>query len=166
MSITVKEVKVIEQEPMNLAYLSYTGPYAGDTELFGRLFGQLCAWAGPKGLLNFPDTKMLTVYHDNPDVTPPEKSRISVAMTVSPDTEVDGEIGKMTLDGGTYAVGSYELTPNKYEDAWMHIYATWLPTSGYAPLDKPNFEVYLNEPDEDPTKLHIVDIYVPVQKMN
>ena len=43
------EVKSIPE--MHVAYLRHIGPYAGDSALFGRLFGQLFSWAGPRGLV-------------------------------------------------------------------------------------------------------------------
>jgi AraC family transcriptional regulator len=62
-------VEVKDVPEMYVAYVRYIGPYAGNQELFGSLFNKLCTWAGPRGLLNFPETKMLTIYRDNPEIT-------------------------------------------------------------------------------------------------
>jgi hypothetical protein len=63
----------------------HTGPFAGDSALFGRLFGQLARWAGPRGLLG-EDALFLTMAHDDERVPEPER-RISVCLTVPSETE-------------------------------------------------------------------------------
>jgi len=65
-----------------VAYVRHIGPYAGDNELFTRLFGQVYAWAGPRGFLQRLGTEMLCVYHDNPEITEDDKLRLSVCITV------------------------------------------------------------------------------------
>ena len=165
--IDAKEVKIeVKNIPdFHVAYIRHIGPYQGDGQLFGRLFGRLCQWAGPRGLLNFPETKMLSIYHDPPDLTDDEKLRLSVSISVPEETEVDGEIGKMKIAGGKYAVANFELAENEYSEAWETIYGKWLPQSGYQPDDKPCYELYLNDPETHPEKKCIVDIHIPVKPL-
>lgn len=159
------KVDVMEIPQMHVAYIRHIGSYKGDTALFGRLFNKLFTWAGARDLLNFPETKVIAVYHDNPDVTDENKLRTSVCITVPEDTKVDGEVGKMTIPGGKYAITHFEIDDTEYEDAWNVLYGTWLPGSGYQPDDKPPFEMYLNDPKEHPRHKHIVDIYMPVKQL-
>ncbi len=159
--ITKIEVKEIPE--MHLAYLRHIGPYAGDVALFSRLINKLCTWAGPRGLLNSRETRLLIIYHDSPDLTAPEKLRMDVCITVAPDARVDGEIGKGTIPAGKYAVAGFELKSDQYTDAWNSIYGGWLPESGYQPDDRPCFEMYLNDPGTHPEGKSMVDIYVPVK---
>jgi AraC family transcriptional regulator len=158
-------VEVKEVSEMHVAYVRHIGPYKGDTALFARLFTKLFKWAGARDLLHFPETKVITVYHDNPDVTDESKLRTSVCITVPEDTKVEGEVGKMVIPGGKYAVAHFEILENEYEDAWNALYGTWLPDSGYQPDDRPPFELYLNDPKEHPKHKHIVDIYMPVKPL-
>jgi AraC family transcriptional regulator len=159
-------IEVKEMEEFTVAYIRYIGPYKGDSELFSNLFTRIFNWAGPKGLCQFPKTKVLSVYHDNPDITDEDKLRVSICISVPESTKVDGEIGKMNIAGGKYAVTSFELTDAPdYEKAWTYIFSEWLPTSGYMPDDKPSYELYLNNPKEHLEKKHIVDICVPVKPM-
>ncbi len=120
-------------------------------------------WA--RDLLQFPETKVMAVYHDNPDVTDESKLRTSACITVPEDTKVEGEVGKMTISVGKYAVAHFEIFENEYENAWNAVYGTWLPDSGYQPDDRPPFELFLNDPKEHPEHKHIVDIYVPVKPL-
>jgi AraC family transcriptional regulator len=159
------EVEVKDIPEFHVAYVRHVGPYAGDAELFGGLFQKLMRWAGPRGLLRFPDTKMLTVYHDDPNVTDPDKLRTSVGISVSADTPVDGEVSKMVIPGGRYAVARFEIDPAEYSSAWNAVFGGWLPESGYQPADGPCYELYHGNPDEHPEKKHVFDIVVPVKPL-
>lgn len=157
------EVKTIEEIPV--VYVRHTGPYKGDYALFQRLHEKLFKWAGARGLINFPETKALTIYHDNPDLTDEEKLRISVCLSATADTNVDGDIGKMTVAGGKYAVGYFEIKDTQYPEAWAFMYGKWLPESGYQPNDGFAFELYLNDPSQHAENIHIVEIYIPVKPL-
>lgn len=161
----ISSVEVKDVPEMHVAYIRHIGPYAGDEQLFGNLFNKLCTWAGPRGLLRFPETKFITIYHDNPDITDENKLRTDVCITALKDTKVDGEIGKSIIPAGKYAIAHFEITPDKYGDAWNAVYGGWLPESGYQPDDRPCFELYLNDPKQHPEGKHIVDIYAPVKPM-
>ena len=85
-------------------------------------------------------------------------------MTVPEDTQVDGEIGKMVINGGTYAVGHFTINSDQYEEAWNALMGV-LPESGYQPSDGLCFEDYLNDPNEHTEGKHIVDIHIPVKPL-
>lgn len=157
------QVEVKELADMNVAYIRHIGPYQGNEKLFENLFGKLFNWAGARNLIRFPETQTLTIYHDNPEITDDDKLRISVCITVPPDTKVDGEIGKMLVPGGKYAVARFEINADQYGEAWDMVYGGWFPTSGYVPDDRPCFELYHNNPNEHPERKHIIDICAPVK---
>lgn len=152
------EVKTLPD--MTVAYVRYTGPYKGDSTLFEGLFSKLFGWAGPKGLIGDPDQKTIIIYHDDPEITEDLKLRTSVCVTVPPDTKVDGEIGKMKIDGGLYAIGRFKVKGDEFQQAWDMMCGKWLPESAYLPDDKPCFEMY---PEEMKDGIHTVDICVPVK---
>lgn len=159
-------VEVRDIDAMEVAYVRHTGPYAGNNELFGRLFGQLMRWAGPRNLLNFPETEMLTIYHDSPEITEEEKLRISACITVPPETGAEGDIGRMSIPAGRYAVGIFEIDMDQYGDAWNSIMGVWLPESGYQCADHgPCYEYYLNDPKEHPEGKHQIEIRIPVRPL-
>ena len=158
-------VEVKNFPEMHVAYVRHIGPYAGDGALFQRLFEKLGRWAGPRGLFSNPDTKILTVYHDNPELTDENKLRTSTCITIPADMAVNGEVGKMTLDAGDYAVGHFEINADQYTEAWNHVMGGWLPQSGYQPDDRMCFELNLNDPNKHPEGKHIVDICIPVKPL-
>ncbi len=159
------QIEVKDMPELHVAYVRHTGPYQGDSQLFGNLFEKLMTWAGPRGLLRFPETMVLCVYHDDPDVTEADKLRVSACITVPEDTAVDGEIGKMAVAGGKFAVARFELGPDEYGDAWDFVYGRWLPQSGYQPDDRLCYELYHGGPGDHPEGKHVVDICVPVRPL-
>jgi len=158
-------VEVKDLPETTLAYVRYVGPYKGDGQLFEELFGKLFGWAGPRDLLRHPETKTIIIYHDNPDITDEAKLRLSVCISVPADTPVDGEIGKMVLPAGKYALARFELATDEYQEAWDWVYRTWLPESGYQPDDRPCFEMYHNDPKTHPEGKSIVDICIGVKPL-
>jgi AraC family transcriptional regulator len=158
-------VKVEKLDTMTVAYLRHIGPYKGNTELFGQLFTKIFQWAGPRGLLKFPETKVISIYHDDPSITDENKLRTDVCITVHPDTKVDGEIGKTQIKAGNYAMASFELATDEYEQAWDFVFGKWMPENGYEPDDGACFEIYKNDPKEHPEHKCLVDICVPVKPM-
>lgn len=159
------KVEVKEMPEFHVAYVRHIGPYKGDSQLFEDLFEKLMRWAGPRGLLRFPETKVLSVYHDDPKITDEDKLRTSACITVPQDAAVEGEIGKMTVSGGAFAVASFEINANEYEDSWNLVMGGWMPESGYQPDDRLCYEIMYNNPKEHPEGKHVVDICVPVKPL-
>lgn len=165
MNATVIPTVTVRDFPeTTVAYLRHIGPYQADAGLFGRLFGRLFQWAGPRGLLG-PDTMVMSIYHDDPNITAPGKLRTDVCITVAPGTTVDGEIGRLVIPAGRYAFARVEVTSEEFGEAWDALCGGWLPDSGYEPADGLSFEIYHNDHREHPEGKHIVDICIPVKPM-
>jgi AraC family transcriptional regulator len=156
-------VEVKELPEMTVAYVRHIGPYAGDSKLFEGLYGKLFGWAGPRNLINFPETKNIVIYHDNPEITDENKLRVSVCITVPKDTSVDGEIGKLIIPEGKYALARFEITDKEFGEAWNWVYGQWLPNSGYEPDDRQCFEMYHGDPKDHPEHKFVVDICAPIR---
>ena len=157
----VFRVEVREEPKRHAAYIRHVGSYRE----IEKTFGQLMRWAGPRKLLRFPDTQILTIYHDNPDVTPIDKLRTDVCVTVPRSTKVKRNISLMDLPGGTYAVAYVEIDDTQFGEAWDRLFTDWLPESGYQPDDRPCYELYLNDPRKHPQKKHLVEICEPVSPL-
>jgi AraC family transcriptional regulator len=164
MSVSASQVLVEDLPKMTVAYVRHVGPYAGDPGLFGRLFGRLMTWAGPRGLLG-PDARTLSIYHDSPDITEPAKLRTSCCVTVPPDTRGEGEVGIMEIAAGKYARARFEIDMDQYGGAWAWFMGEWMPSSGYQPDDGPPYELYLNDPSQHPEGKCLVEITMPVRPL-
>lgn len=154
-NITIKDMPAL-----NLVYTRHVGPYY----LIGQAYEKLMKWAGPRGLLNQPDLKTVTVYHDDPSVTEIEKVRQSACITVSEKVKTDGEFGFMHVDGGKFVVGRFEILPEGFTVAWNDV-CLFLSKSGYQPADANPYELYHNDHMEHPEGKFIVDICIPVKPM-
>ena len=80
-----------------------------------------------------------------------------------PETEVSGDVGKMIINSGKYAMAEFELSVDKFGEAWNWLCCEWLPDSGYEPADGLSYELNKNDPNEHPQGKHIVDICIPVR---
>lgn len=158
-SVTVEDVA-----PLEVAYVRHTGRYQGMGDVFADIFNRLMTWAHPRGLVG-DDPWVLAVYHDNPSITDDDKLRVSACLGVPAETEQSGDVGRMRVDGGKYAVGRFELGESDYPQAWFALAGGWLPDSGYEPDDRYPFERYpVGRPVSSPGK-QAVDIYLPVRPL-
>ncbi|MGE0078996.1 MAG: GyrI-like domain-containing protein [Bacteroidales bacterium] len=155
-----KNVEIKEMPAMNVIYCRHVGQF----NQIGKAYDKLFRWAGARGLLQFPETKGITYYHDDPKVTNIEKLRQSACITVKKDVKTEGEIGKMTIPGGKYFVSHFEINEMEFQDAWDST-CLWLSESGYQPTDESPYELYHNNHEEHPEKKFIVDICIPVKPL-
>jgi len=158
-------VEVRTETPRRLLYTRYSGPYKGDGALFQQLWNKLCTWAGARGLID-KDTEYLVLYHDDPELTDEQKLRVTVAMTLPEKAQFDpGEMGEMELEGGLYARAHFRLNSQEYGEAWNWVYREWLPQSGYFPDDRPSFEYFPSDKEEEEQKKdgrYPVEICIPL----
>jgi len=152
-------IKVQEMPEMQVIYCRHTGAF----NQIGKAYEKLMKWAGPRGLMG-PDSKGLTVYHDDPSITEIDKVRQSACLTVNQDVKVEGEIGKMTIPRGKYATGHFEIKDTEFENAWNTM-CLWFTESGYEPGEGYSYELYYNNHMEHPEHKFILDICIPVKSL-
>jgi AraC family transcriptional regulator len=153
------KVEIKEMPELKVVYIRHTGAF----NLIYKAYDKLFKWAGPRGLLNFPQTKTITVYNDDPSITDIEKVRQDACITVEGDVKTDGEIGKAIVPGGKYAVGRFEITELEFEKAWNTM-CLWMTESGYQPSGK-CYELYYNDHTQHPERKFILDICIPVKEL-
>ncbi len=158
--IMQKKIEIKDMPALNLVFTRHMG----DFSKIGAAYGKLMQWAGPRGLLNNPNLKTVTVYHDDPNVTKIENVRQSACITVDSPVKTEGEYGYLTIPPGKYVVGSFEIHASEFTEAWNSV-CIWLSESGYQPDDKNPYELYYNNHEEHPDKKFILDICIPVKSM-
>lgn len=160
-SATIKNMPV-----MNIAYAEHIGDYDNDPGIYEKLLSKLIGWALPKGLFEFPEkTKLITILPDEMNDTADGKKRLQIAITVPDDVKIFDGIKYGSIPGGQYAVGSFVVTDEEFEECWELMFEEWLPQSGYAPLEGAALlQIHKNDPEKHPQKKNEIDICIPVQR--
>jgi AraC family transcriptional regulator len=159
-SLPVK-VKIMEMSEMTVAYCRHTGKYNEVSKAYEKLF----KWAVPRDLYHPLHTRVITLYHDDPKITDEEKIRQSVCITIDKNVKTEGEIGKMKIKGGKYALFRFEVFMEEFHDAWNTVMVDWLPESGYQCDDRYPYEMYYRSPKEHPEGKFEFDICLPVKAL-
>ena len=149
----------------NVAYVEYKGDFEGNGEIYDIVLEPLLDWAVKEDLWDFPENTRLFVMYPETEDSPEGEKTMMMAISVPENTETPGYIKTMILEGGEYAVGSFELADDEFGNAWQYMYETWMPGSGYYPAENMPYELKKNDSDDHPEKKHLVDICVPVEKI-
>ena len=84
-----------ELQATHIVYLHHQG----DISLIPSSIRKLMQWAGPKGLINGPANKLISVYqHEGKELS------VDIGLTVPQEVEGESEISKGLLSGGLYAI--------------------------------------------------------------
>lgn len=158
-------VSVKKLPPCLVAYVEYKGDFENTPEIYDVQLDKLLAWAIPAGLWDFPGkTKLIVIYPDDPHSTPKSEQRMFMAISVPQNTAVPSKFKTMTIPGGEYAVGKFEISSEEFGRSWGYMYSEFIPSSGYYPAQGMSFENKLNDSDTHPARKHIVEICIPVIK--
>jgi AraC family transcriptional regulator len=152
------DVRIETVPPRRVAFMRHVGPYREVGETWGKLMG----WAARKGLLG-PRTVMLGVAHDDPDVTPPDKLRYDVCVTVDDSFRPEDEVGVQDVGGGEYAVTTHRGPYETVARTLARLCGEWLPSSGREARSAPCFGIFRNAPpDTNPEDL-LTDLHLPLE---
>ena len=155
--------KIVEK--MTIAYVRNTGAYAGNSKLFHSLYKKLMKWAAPGGYINSPAVKYIVIYHDPAGITEDQRLRISVGITIPARVSVSGEIGKLSIVEGRYIICRFRLKNDEYGKAWTSVYRDIIPQRGLQPCEGYCYEMYPRDCYDKTAKKTIVDICIPVKKL-
>ena len=72
----------------------------GELDKIQNSYEKLFKWADKKGILNSPNLKAATIYHDNPRITEMSKVRQSACITVEKEVKVEGNIRHIVIEKG------------------------------------------------------------------
>jgi AraC family transcriptional regulator len=154
-------VKLIDREPVQVAYLRRTGAYG---PLIGKFWMETVApWMATNNLFG---RERFGISLDDPTVTKPERCRYD-ACVQSPEGEVlAGSPQHKVIAGGKYACLPFEGTSAEIGAAWDALLRDWLPQSGLQLDSRPFFEHYPIDGRYDPkTGRFTCNICVPVAKL-
>jgi AraC family transcriptional regulator len=144
-------------EPIRVCFARHIGPF----ERVGETWGKLMFWAGPRGLIK-PNTRFIGIWHDDPDVTPPDKLRGDVCFTVEGGVEPGGPYACKELEGGEYAVAVHRGPYESLGETYAMVCGPWAASSGRELADRPAFEMYLNDPRSTPPEELLTSVQIPL----
>jgi len=126
-------IAVKEMPAKDLIYCRHVGQF----DQIGGAYEKLMKWAGPRGLLRFPETKTLTVYHDDPKVVDIEKLRQSACITVDEDAKPEGESGKCIFLVASMPWAALRSSPTSLAKPGMRCAAGWPTVDTSPPMATP-----------------------------
>lgn len=154
----VQQVKIVERQPITIAYFRHVGPYGQPISDFWQK--TVYPWMVTNNLLGLP---RVGVSYDDPKITDPDKCRYDAGVEVPPDFAGSGKHLMMTIPGGKYAVAEYKGTAKDIGEAWASLLRDWLPESGMQLDARPFFEYYRRESTYDPrTGVFTCQLFIPV----
>lgn len=144
-------IEVKELPDMHIAYIRHLQGYrkgAPDSRI-SQAFERICKWAEAKNLFG-PNTLVIGIPHDNPEITPDDRSRYDACVTIPREIVASqGVISVQDIPGGKYAVCRIEVSTSevsqigeRIDDFYAEWLLEWLPVSGYQADDKPPLEIY------------------------
>ena len=140
-------IVIADWDKRHIIYHSHFGGY--DWGAIGSAWERLLAWADGEGL----DTglpKQLSLFHDNPIVTPQSRCRYDAALVV--DATIDDlpfPYAQSVLDAGRYAAAPYEGPIDKMLDFFKEVNYVWLPKQGLNSADGPLITDYIDHSSDD-----------------
>ena len=147
-----------EIKPKKIIYARALGNYNQGAE---KAWATISRFAKEKKLFGF-NTEFLGISHDDPKITEANKLRYDACMVITKEIQPEGEIGVSEIPGGKYAVFVHKGPYEKLESSYDYIFGKWLPESGLELRNAPEFEKYLNSPENTkPEKLR-TEIYIPI----
>ncbi len=163
-------VEVKQLPTYHVAYLRHLTGYRNGqrSSEIGEAFQRVSTWAAAHNLIG-PQTLLVGIPYDNPDITPNDRCRYDACVTIPVEVSSgSGEVGVQDIPGGKYAVCHLEISSQeayKIAEAVDALYGEWLPTSGFCGADRPALEIYYPTPSKPQGSWISMDFCVPVQPL-
>ena len=157
----LSRVTIKKLNPLPVAFIRHLGSYLTvDVSLFDRLH----QWADREGLYT-GENLFLGVGHDDPNVTPIDKVRYDLCLTVPERFRAAGEVGFQTLSGGYLAAADYvgPFGPT-LEAAYFQMFQEMLKMKNIEIIGLPAVEIYRTTNITSAYALNHTELLLPVRK--
>jgi AraC family transcriptional regulator len=155
---THMNVRLIDRDPVHVAYLRHTGPYGPQ---IGQFWMRTVApWMATNNLMG---RERFGISLDDAMVTKPAQCRYDACVQSAEGEVLSGNPQRKVIPGGRYAALAFDGTGAEIGAAWDALLRDWLPKSGLQLDSRPFFEYYPIDGRYDPkTGAFSCDICVPV----
>ncbi len=152
------KVKLVDREPVQVAYLRHTGAYGPPLSQFWMQ--TVAPWMATNNLFG---RDRFGVSLDDPSVTKPALCRYDACVESREGEVLSGNPQHKIIPGGKYAALAFEGTGAQIGAAWDALLRDWLPMSGLQLDARPFFEYYaVDGRYDEKTGAFSCDICVPV----
>lgn len=151
------QVVIRDLPPRRIAYLRVSKPYEGDGVI--RASERLVEWAQEHGIAG---GQWLGYQWDDPEIVPLDNCRYDVGLEVPELVAIDGGVSVTAFDSMKVAELEIKGPIDLEVRALDWLFATWLPTSVYAPAHQPAFEAWNGLPFAHGTDHFELRIHLPV----
>jgi len=151
------KVRVQEISPLSLLAVPCIG-----AENLSLSLTKVVHLAMEKGVMEDPQTKILSIFHDSFRDTPANEVRMSACVTKSSALE-DSLLDNIIIEACTCIIGDFKIDLHEFPNSWVSLYA-WMNTNGYKTTNQDPFEIYHNDYQTHPEKNCIVSMYIPIVK--
>ena len=154
-------VKIVQREPVKIAYLRHVGPYGRPLMDFWQK--TVYPWLATNDLLA---KSRYGVSLDDPTITSAAQCRYDAGAEVNGKLIAPGESQTRTIPGGRYAITPFRGTVDQVAGTFDAMLREWLPNSGMQLDGRPFFEYYATDSSFDPkTGIFTCDIAIPVTQL-
>jgi AraC family transcriptional regulator len=139
------EIRVFRET--RVAYMRYVGPYGAAR--IAELWYRFEPWCAARGLRS-PRHRMFGIAQDNPNFTPPERTRYDACIEVDADFQPEGDVAVQTIPAGRHACTPFTGKAVEIRAAWIRFLTVTLPDQGLMPEWAPAIEMYAPDFAIDP----------------
>jgi len=156
------QVRIEELPAKRIAFVRVIG--ASRPERLMAALDRLLAWGRRRGI--YPGATLAATSPDNPDIVPATQYRLDLCMLLPVGTPEIGRLSFTTMPALRYAMVHSYGDIQKVDRAWTHLFAKWLPQSGFEPFDSPYLELFRNSDDSNGWSILDLDCCVPIRKLS
>lgn len=156
-------VEIRELPKRRVAYIRVLDSYREGVVV--KAFGDMMTWAKKVDL--FHSEKIFGMSVDDPLVTPKEKYRYEVCITIPENFKVEAgiDIETTTLPKCTYAIAAVSGSFNRVATATNYLFNNWLINSLYEPEHQPGMEVFADNEKACDWDHFDLELCIPVKKI-
>ncbi len=147
-------------QPQKVIYIKITGKYGNKN--YPEVWKELWNFAEVNNLIT-EHTKRIGISYDDPKITPNEKCKYDVCLTVDKEIKPVGKIGTKSIKGGKYAIFTYKGDYKNLGIVYDKIFGNWLINSNYKIRNIPVFEIKENPLSETDKNKFVTKIYLPIK---
>jgi len=162
--VTAFPVKIKELPARRIAYIRVVDSYREGVVI--EAFGQMVEWAKKMNLYETQSFFGMSI--DDPMITPKEKYRYEVCMTLPDSFEINNQspMDTMILPACKYAMTTAVGEFNRVATAISYLFNNWLVNSDYEPEHQHGLEVFLDKEKVCDWSYFNLELYIPVKKLH